>query len=473
MFKVFFVDDEELVVKSLQASLDWKEYGFELAGYALNGEEAFDQIRFIQPDVVITDIRMPGTSGLELIKRLKNASNRALFIVVSGYAEFALAQKAIKYGAFGYCLKPFDEEEIIGYLKKAKGLLEENINASEMRYLDLIEDDSEEARAELNDALNAVGINADSGERKHIVVSVGKDKLNFEPLGNCITLKIGYNKFVYVIQTGDESRLWYVLKDSPADLRGFGVSNPFVRVEELKNAIHAAELRAYHFFTSGKGYDCTREAAISNIEEHTLKQIKEVIVKQDIQGIAQSLDEMGSLFGSGLLNIKHALIVYNAIMSFSGESEAEHMEKYVLSYDKLAGLFSTAQEMLLYLKGVLSIGHDPQQDPPLHGGKNRTFNLIFQHINANFRGSVSIQNIAKEFNVNANYVSQLFKKEVGTTFTEYVSKLRIEYACKLIASTDMSINEIAEKAGYDDYFYFSRIFKRLMGTSPSNYRKHV
>ena len=71
MFKVFLVDDEELVIKSLQASLDWKEYGFELAGYALNGEEAFEQIRLIQPDVVFTDIRMPGTSGLELIKRLK------------------------------------------------------------------------------------------------------------------------------------------------------------------------------------------------------------------------------------------------------------------------------------------------------------------------------------------------------------------------------------------------------------------
>lgn len=371
MFKVFLVDDEEFVIMSLQASLDWEEYGFELAGYALNGEEAFEQIRLIRPDVVFTDIRMPGTSGLELIKRLKEASSRALFIVVSGYAEFAFAQKAIKYGAFGYCLKPFDEEEIIGYLKKAKRLLEETTNAGEKRFLELIENDSEDARIELKDALGAAGIRMDSEVDKYIVVSVGKIRLNLERLGSCISLKIGYNKYVYVLQTGDESHLWGVLKEAPADIRGIGVSNLFGRIEELRHAIDTAELRAYHPFATSK-------------------------------------DRVRS-----------------------------------------------------------------QQDIPIHGGKNRTFNLIFQYINDNFSSNVSIQSIAKEFNVNANYVSQLFKKEVGTTFTEYVSKLRIEYACKLIASTDMSINEIAEKAGYDDYFYFSRIFKRLMGKSASNYRKYV
>jgi two-component system response regulator YesN len=360
MFKVFFVDDEEFVIMSLQASLDWEEYGFELAGYALNGEEAFEQIRLIQPDVVFTDIRMPGTSGLELIKRLKEASSRALFIVVSGYAEFAFAQKAIKYGAFGYCLKPFDEEEIIGYLKKAKRLLEETTNSGEMRILELIEDDSEDARKELSDALDAAGIHMDSEADKYIVVSVGKIGLKLDRLGSCISLKIGYNKYVYVLQTGDESRLWSVLKESPADIRGIGVSNPFGRIEELRHAIDTAELRVR-----------------------------------------------------------------------------------------------------------------PQQELYIQGGKNRTFNLIYQYIHDNFSSNVSIQSIAKEFNVNAKYVSQLFKKELGTTFTEYVSKLRIEYACKLIASTDLPINEIAEKAGYDDYFYFSRIFKRLMGTTPSAYRKQV
>lgn len=473
MFKVFFVDDEELVIKSLQASLNWKEYGFELAGYALNGEEAFEQIRHIQPDVVFTDIRMPGTSGLELIKRLKDASSRALFIVISGYAEFAFAQKAIKYGAFGYCLKPFDDEEIIGYLKKAKLLLEEKAIVSEARFLELIEDDSEESRIELKHILDAVGIQADSNEEKHIVVSLGKERLNLERFGKYLALKIGYKKYVYVIQTVDAKHLWKVLNEDSVNLRGIGVSNPFVKIEELNHAINRAELSSYNYFTTGKeSRVCISENGITNIEEPALRRIKDVIEKQDMQGISQSLNEMEALFDNGHLNIKHALIVYNAMMSFSDISAAEPMEKYVLSFDKLAGLFDTVKEMLDYLKDDLSSKRDPQQEFFIIKGKNRTFNIIFQHINDNFNSNLSIQSIAKEFNVNANYVSQLFKKEVGTTFTEYVSKLRIDYACKLIASTDMPINEIAERVGYDDYFYFSRIFKRLMNTTPSSYRKH-
>ena len=193
-------------------------------------------------------------SGLELIKNLKDTFSRALFIVVSGYAEFAFAQKAIKYGAFGYCLKPFDDEEIIGYLKKAKRLLEETTNAGEKRFLELIEDDSEDARKELKDALDAAGIRMDSEEDKYIVVSVGKIRLNLERLGSCISLKIGYNKYVYVLQTGDESHLWGVLKEAPADIRGIGVSNLFGRIEELRHAIDTAELRAYHPFATSKDY---------------------------------------------------------------------------------------------------------------------------------------------------------------------------------------------------------------------------
>lgn len=255
MYKVFLVDDEELVIKSLMASVDWNSFGFEIAGYALSGGEAYERIKEIKPDIVFTDIRMPGISGLELIKNIKKTMVNTICIVISGYAEFAYAQKAINYGAFGYCLKPFDEEEIGSYLNKAKVMLDSHSAKNVPDFIDLIAN-------EANDTI------------------------------------------------------------------GFDVS------------------------------------------------------------------------------------------------------KYT----------------------------------------NPTFKTILKYVNNNFCSDISIQSISKDLNVNASYISQLFKKEVGITFTEYLSNLRIDRACNMLKTTDLSISEIAEKTGYNDFFYFSRIFKKIKGMPPSKYR---
>ena len=195
MFKIFLVDDEELVIKSLKARVNWNEYGFEIVGYALNGADAFEAIASLKPDVVFTDIRMPGMSGLELIKNLKDTFSRALFIVVSGYAEFAFAQKAINYGAFGYCLKPFDDEEIIGYLKKAKVILEDRETSMATDILDFIEENNEHGREGLRKALISSGIDMESANGMKAVVSIGRNKLKLDGLRGCITLRIGFGKY--------------------------------------------------------------------------------------------------------------------------------------------------------------------------------------------------------------------------------------------------------------------------------------
>ncbi|MDF2884704.1 MAG: hypothetical protein K0R54_5274, partial [Clostridiaceae bacterium] len=112
MYKVFIVDDEEFVIKSLIGSISWESLGFEVAGKATNGRVALEQIDSMQVDVVFSDVRMPGINGLELIKEIQRNNPNIIFIIVSGYPEFSYAQKALSYGALGYCLKPFDEPEI-------------------------------------------------------------------------------------------------------------------------------------------------------------------------------------------------------------------------------------------------------------------------------------------------------------------------------------------------------------------------
>jgi YesN/AraC family two-component response regulator len=366
MYKVFLVDDEELVIKSLKARVNWSEFGFEVAGYALNGAEAFEAIARLKPDLVFTDVRMPGMSGLELIKDLKEAGSRALAIVVSGYAEFALAQKAMNYGAFGYCLKPFDEDEIIGFLKKAKAVLEDRGAAAATDILNLIEENSDQASEILRRTLSLSGIDLESTNGMKAVVSIGTSKLKLQGIRSCVSLNIGFGKKAYLIQESPDDRLTVDWNEASTNgIKGIGISSLIHKAEQIKEAIREAEYKAYE-----------------------------------------------------------------QLMEKSG------MEK--------------------------------ERRPFL--GKNQTFNAIYAYINENYCSNISISGISNQFNVNANYISQLFKKETGKTFTEYLFKLRIDYACQLLTTTDLALIEIAGKAGYEDYFYFSRIFKRIMGKTPSAYR---
>lgn len=102
--------------------------------------------------------------------------------------------------------------------------------------------------------------------------------------------------------------------------------------------------------------------------------------------------------------------------------------------------------------------------------KNETFRNIIKYVNEEFFEDLSIQTIARKFTINSNYVSQLFKKETGVTFTEYLTSLRVNYAICLLKTTDLPVSVVAEKSGFGDYFYFTRVFKKSTGKTPSVYR---
>lgn len=118
MYKVILIDDEKWIVKSLKNTIDWAAHGFEVVDEAFNGVEGFEKIERWVPDLVFTDIRMPGLDGLELVKRTNEWNRNISFVIASGYKDFEYAKKAIAYGALDYCLKPFDNEEISAILRK-------------------------------------------------------------------------------------------------------------------------------------------------------------------------------------------------------------------------------------------------------------------------------------------------------------------------------------------------------------------
>lgn len=272
MYRVIIVDDELPVINSLKNRVNWKEQGFEVIGEARNGLAAYDLIVERRPDIVFTDIRMAGMTGLELIQKVNELKLDIIFVVISGYAEFAYAQKALNYGAAGFCLKPFDENEIAVILKNAK------------------------------------------------------------------------------------SRLLQMRKS------------------------HEAELLP----------------------------------------LAEGMNDKGLLAKS---DDPEATRLPNAVVGGTGSNTA-----------------------------------------------NYTYNRILKYMNENYASDISLQNIAVMFQSNPNYISQMFKKECGESFTEHLTKIRITHACQLLETEDLPVYEIAERAGYKDYFHFAKMFKRVTGRTPTDFR---
>ena len=119
MLKVLLVDDEPFIVKGLSVLIDWEQEGFEIAGVASNGEEALQFLQEQKVDLIIADIKMPIMTGLELLQNIREHEiSDAYFVILSGYADFSYAQKALRYECFDYILKPVKKEALTAVIQK-------------------------------------------------------------------------------------------------------------------------------------------------------------------------------------------------------------------------------------------------------------------------------------------------------------------------------------------------------------------
>lgn len=124
MYHVFLADDEPWALMTLQNLIEWSDYGFAISGEAEDGEQALERIIRTNPDLIISDIRMPGMDGLSLLGTIRDRGLKAEVLLVSGYTDFEYARKALQYGCAGYLVKPVEEQELIEYLSKVKGILD-------------------------------------------------------------------------------------------------------------------------------------------------------------------------------------------------------------------------------------------------------------------------------------------------------------------------------------------------------------
>ncbi len=456
MYRVLIADDETAVIRSLKDSIHWEELNLEISGIAMNGYEAIGIAEKMNIDIAILDIRMPGVNGLELCEYLKQRFPDILLILISGYAEFEYAQKGIAYGVLGYCLKPLDYSEItrlliraVGSLKKGyileNGDLLEALDNNETKYLKKFFD---ECGWEKNEY--------------YIAASTGDNSLEIEKKAG-ITLSLGRGMWSYILKYDYFDKLGSGLMES-GTCSGLGYYKKSVGMNEIFESLKNCTVMAYQYFINEKYKICVDIP--EGRSKPWLEEVKKSIANKAWNILIATLCEIRQ-YHVMEFNAGDAMKLCNIIFLselFSDDTE----DYYIYSLKQLVTEYSSFDQMLNKICDMIREAMTSNDSEISYG--NVSFLNLLKYVDQNYKENITLSTAAKELHLNANYVSQLFKKEAGVTFVYYITQKRLECAKNLLTTTQKTITDIAIEVGFNDYFYFIKTFKKSVGMTPGQYR---
>lgn len=534
MLKVLIIDDEEKVCRLIQCLIDWESLGLHIAGICHDGLLALDMVKETSPDIIITDIRMPGCDGLTLIRAAKEFNPGIHFIIISGYGQFDYAQRAIQYGVSDYILKPIKEKDLkatlVSIVEKQQSMeshkqqdeaIRKELNSTQERIKsnfinDLIlnpqiiqafhsiEDINRTYYTDFKEsAFTLLCIYLDTpDENGRTIVS---DFLVNKAAGiidsetgqyhDCSMTVSG--KYIYCLVNDNEEQLSHIYQTSKS-IRGAllslkeifpelhvillqsGIKNTFAEITDCFGEIESAlcekvlsgsdAIYSYSRIPICKNQvsdfitPSFRSQYLSYAETFQYEKLREFL-----SGLAHQLVHLDSVTGAFIRR------VYNEIVTLFLFCLNQH--KINISSDELTDKWNTCFLSFTSVYDVFSYLAEEQcallQDWKSHKKKAQSKAVLTakQYINENYEQSLTLEQIGQVVGLNASYFSNIFKKETGISFIEYLTDVRIQNAKDLLTETDLEIIEIAERTGFHDLKYFIRCFRKTTGMTPAAYRK--
>lgn len=512
ILSIFLVDDEKGIVEGLKIIIERGISSCKVVGCAYTAAEGITKILELKPDIVITDICMPQTDGLEMIKALKNEGCNAKFIILSGYSEFEYAQKGIALGVKFYINKPVEEDELFDCLNSVfTDIRDEKALARKIDSVKNVKD------FVLRDIL-------DSGCENINDIEYMLDSIDF-PVSNthfqCAIVDLvseypadlvnSITQFLYPYKNSDIVRytalqiaiivsdikkidplcLFYALSNMKSFLQtqnvksAIGIGNVYTNFngisksfEEARQALNYKVIKGMHSIIT---YNEIKQISENRtvLSEELITKLENHIENMDIQGCETIIENLfkemclnGSLSLSDLqiqsLNIllsgmRKMSPVQLQLNEFLGKNilALENISRFE-TLDQLKNWLTNTIKSIIELKGVRNV---PK--------KKDVIDEVKEYIIENYDKNISLAELSSRFFINPYYLSQLFKEKTGETYLNFVIKTRINKAKGLLQYTDMKVYEICESIGYSDTNYFSKLFEKIVGCRPSEYKKKI
>lgn len=458
MYQVLLVDDEPSITASLMKSVNWSAFQCTVAAIASNGAQAFSIVQKQQIDIVITDIRMQQIGGLELCQLLYTQYPHIQIIVISGYAEFSYAQKAINYGILGYCLKPLEYEEIGVYLRQAVSRLQK----ASQKYS---QDDLLNALLDEDTTLLTNYLKASDNYHTTWYCAVFSGTCFSElERANGVMINLGKRQYGFFSHQSPDTAILNRFLSIP-DNNCIGISYHPVSLEELPRCMKDCQIKAFHYFIQP---DCSICSSLSDEKSQDfLNQVAGWLSVANSGQLLQSLENLKNSTQRNYFSVRTAMRLNNMICSSSSYGSQED-NYYIYSVQQMLDRYKSFTNLLdtlytLVMEPSFSITESNQLS-------NINFLKMIEFLNQNYTRDISTNDLAEYMHLNPGYLSKIFKRETGTTVMKYITNLRILKSRQMLDSGNYSISEIASAIGFNDYFYFLKTFKKITGITPRQYQ---
>jgi len=489
--RVVIADDEWFVQETLISMIhDWND-SWEIIGIASDGRELAQMIESLQPDLVIADIKMPYLTGLEAVSSVKHKHPSLQCIITSGYSEFAYAREALKLGAVNYLLKPIDIDELQSTLRIVQRARQDAVRTMNKKIESAVH-------------FMSLGLEAGIPEEEARLLAKMEFHISIFYLDSGLPVHVQadriqqfYEAVQQLLDHGVNEQFRYsFLYQNNGELAIIGVYNetngPGVRWEDLTHRIEELMLRSH-----GNGFCLTMISAACDSYlklKKTLEEIHQFAALRVLHGLNRHLS---------LHKLKRSFIpetypfcvsIVALVKTYIEGSHANFMNevnklKESMDSHSVWNNKKYRQAIALYLNKTLGCRLNPVShlgewilQLKIHADSllktlprsERPSDIVQQallFIEKHYSEDLNIMQIADELHITPNYLSSIFHKKMEITIIKYITKLRMVKAQKLLTDTDLQIQEIAEKVGYSNPRYFSKLFLEYSQCLPSEYKR--
>ncbi|RED65022.1 response regulator transcription factor [Cohnella lupini] len=534
MYRVLLVDDEMEVRSGLKLKIEWTALGFEVAGEAQDGREALALLENERYDLVLTDIRMPIMSGLELLKQCAENYPELKVIVLSGHDDFHYVKAAMQSGARDYLLKPVVRSELSSILGKLRIELDSEKQAmfhkhslqhqlkkshsvmQEQLVLEWIDNDDPEKVPSLGSEIHRLGMEGWLDETLHIrflsvEIRVPRGRLGEREEGNHLFLLAfqlvcretaedpAIERGAFAFYHRSYPQMMHFLVAAPTAEEGASLSEMLCGQIQMHIHRYLKAEAVIGIGASAQGLASVRQGFLSAMlawsQSHSGSGTQVVFSHSGQDDFAELFPEAEKRLTLALENgdLDRFSAALESVLHSGNtpiQGTASFLLRVILLMDKVAGKYRldvpetqhwmfpdmlwkhrSEASVLAYLTGTAAKVIERIKNSKVSGGVEAV-EAMRRYIDASYMNEISLTMLADRFHINPTYLSELFKKQTGSTFSEYIAQVRIGRAAELLQNPQLRLSDIAELVGFANASYLSIVFKKHYGVSPNEYRNH-
>lgn len=537
MYRMLIVEDEKIVREGLRDLFDWSGMNVEVAGALESGEEALEFVSDQAIDILFTDIKLTGITGLELAEKLREMNSELKVIITSGYNEFDYAKTAIDLDVYGFLLKPVEPDElgkVVGKIlnicqreneeriekeRKAR-LLNQSLPLLKNKFFtDLIFHPMDDGS--IMETMEFFGIPVLPGQWTAILADIdnfenlreGKsqeeiyiltmdvlERINAPPAqSGHMTFHVSAGRFCSILNTGDEGmrnthekvvafadRLKKNMNDICRLSATVGIGKSVNRITDINYSYKSACNAIEYKFIMGTNQIINYKDAFINDCDGQLENI-DLISAKTLSSLElcdkESVEKSIGLLFDRLKKSRMSSNIYtrNVCIDLLARTSVKLLDMNE-SFERIFGKETLIWDKIMRFDTIFDMQMWMKNifyaimdylSEKKDNHNKKIINEIFKIIEANYSKNLTIADISNEIYLSSNYISMIFKKETGENFTDYLVRHKLEKARQMLKETNLKVYQIGNRIGYSNISYFCSIFKNYYGVSPGEYREKV